>query len=169
MPYKGVSPKDEADRVNRIPKRFDKTVIDADTEEVCRGPELPPVSPNGFPWCPRTQEWWLTWRTSPQAKLMGPTDWETMFEAAYLHNELWRPRITGRDLGTTAVVNYLAELRRRVGAFGATWEDRQKLQLSIQVPGEDEDDEARIKADAGAAVDYVEKLTKYAAEQRQGE
>ena len=165
IPYKGVPPKDEDQRVNRIPKRFEKTILESDPEPVLRGPDLPLAAPNGFQWCPRTLEWWDTWRRAPQSKLLGKTDWETMFEAAFLHNELWRPRTTGRDLSPTAIVNYLAELRRRVGAFGATWEDRQKLQLMIEVPQTEEEAEARLAYDAQAAVDYASRLNKYAAEE----
>lgn len=161
--YRGVPPKDEADRVNRIPKRFEKTIIESDDEPILRGPDLPETAPLGVEWCQRTLEWWAVWRAAPQAKLLGPTDWETMFEAAVLHNEIWRHR--DRPLGTTAVVNYLAELRRRVGAFGATWEDRQKLQLAIEVPQTQDETEKRIAEQAKSAVDYVSRLTESAAKQ----
>lgn len=163
MPYKGVPPKDEDQRVNKIPKRFEKTELQADATPVLRGPELPSTAPLGVQWCERTLEWWNVWRNAVQAKLLGPTDWETMFEAAVLHNEVWRPR--SQPLGTTAVANYLAELRRRVGAFGATWEDRQKLQLMVVVPQTEEEEEARIALDAKQAIDYASRLTKYAAKQ----
>lgn len=167
MPYNGPGPKPEDERVNRIPKRYEKVVIkkDADGEETLLGPDLPDRSPvDGSPWCPRTIEWWNeVWRRSPQAKLMTPTDWETMLEAAIIHNELWKPR-SGRQLATTAVANYLSELRRRVGAFGATFEDRQKLQLTIQSPQTEEEGERRIKKEATAAVNYAERLLQYAAD-----
>ena len=165
MPYKGVPPKDEADRVNRIPKRFEKTIIESDPTPVLRGPDLPPVKN----WCDKTLEWWDVWRAAPQAKLLGPTDWETMFEAAICHNELWRPRGAKYPLSYTAMVNLLAELRRRVGAFGATWEDRQKLQLIIDVPQTQEETEARIAHEAQSAVDYVTRLTEEAAKQLEKE
>lgn len=164
--YRGLPPKDEADRVNRIPKKFEKTEIKADAIPKLRGPDLPPRAPNGCQWCERTLEWWDKWRKSPQSKLLGETDWETMFEAAFLHNELWRTRIIdGTHLSPTAVVNYLSELRRRVAAFGATWEDRQKLQLSITSPLSEEEDDEEIAAEAAAAVDYMTRLNEYAAKQ----
>lgn len=160
----GVPPKNEEDRVNKIPKKFEKTIIQSDEAPTLRGPDLPDTAPGDVVWCERTLEWWLVWRSAPQAKLLTPTDWETMFEAAILHNELWRPR--SRPLGTTAVANFLAELRRRVGAFGATWEDRQKLQLAIQSPQADDETEARIAREAKAAVDYASRLAAAAAKQK---
>lgn len=163
MPYNGPGPKPEEERINRVPKRYAKVVITKDAEETLLGPELPDGSPFGDPWCTRTLEWWDVWRKAPQAKLMGTTDWETMLEAAIIHNELWRPR-SGRQLATTAVANYLSELRRRVGAFGATWEDRQKLQLTIESPHTNEEGERRLKKEATAAVNYAERLLKYAAD-----
>lgn len=159
MTYKGVPPKDDDQRVRAANKNWEKTVVEPDGE--LRGPDLPDVF--GIVWCRRTKEWWHTWRQQPQTKLMEDTDWETMLETALMHNELWRPRPDGKWLSPTAVVNYMAEIRRRVGAFGATWEDRQKLRLQIVKPESPEEAEARIKRDAEGAVSYVERLAKYAA------
>jgi len=162
--YNARPPKPDDERINRVPKKYEKVVVTQTDDGTLLGMPLPDESPiDGSPWCERTLEWWDVWRKAPQAKLMGTTDWETMLEAAIIHNELWKPR-TGRPLATTAVANYLAELRRRVGAFGATWEDRQKLQISVQSPQTDEESERRVKKDATDAVNYAERLLKYAAE-----
>src|SRR5678816_252766 len=177
MVYKGIPPKDEGDRVNRIPKRFDKTLIEADEEEVLRGIPLPPTAPQGVPWSVQTQAWWDNWRKSPQAKLMGPTDWDFLLDTAVMHNDIWRePRINPHatqgqsklwdGLSPTAKSQFAAEIRQRVAQFGATWADRQKLQLQIQTPASDEEAEKRLDRDAASAVDYAERLAKKAAEKK---
>lgn len=163
MPYKGLPPKPEDERVNKIPKRFDKTFIESDEEEVLRGPDLPEIV--GVRWCKQTQEWWHVWRTAPQSKLMGSTDWQYMLECAIAHNEIFRTRSPKeRALAGTTLIGLLAELRQRVAKYGATWEDRQKLQLQIDVPQSKEEQEARIKQDAKSAVNYAEMLAQAAAE-----
>ncbi len=163
MVYNGLPPKDEDARVNRIPKRFDKTVIEQDETPVLRGPELPNL-PN-IHWCKMTKEWWETWRTSPQAKLMGETDWMYMFECAVAHNEIFRVRAPKeRALAGTTLIGLLAELRQRVAKFGATWEDRAKLQLQIEVPQSAEEADKRVEKDAKGAVDYATRLAQKAAE-----
>lgn len=163
LPYNGLPPKDEDQRVNRIPKRFDKTVIEPDDTPTTRGPELPSL-PN-VRWCKQTQEWWDTWRKAPQSKLMGDTDWQFMIECAIAHNEIFRTRSPKeRALAGTTLIGLLAELRQRVAKFGATWEDRAKLQLQIEVPQSADDADKRIEKDAKGAVDYAERLAKKAAE-----
>ena len=170
MPYKGLPPKPEDERINRVPKRFDKTLIETDSEVVVRGPDLPELAPNGQPWTDRTQAFWHVWRTSPQAKLMGPTDWEFMLETAVMHNEFWSPPYqlpNGQwksPVASSVRANYAAEIRQRVAKFGATWEDRQKLQLMIETPQGEAEAEKRLEEDAKNAVDYVTRLTKKAAE-----
>lgn len=91
------------------------TKLAADSE--VRGPELP----DEFAWSTRTRNWWETWRRSPQAQSMTPTDWEFMLETAALHHEFWE--------GNTGIA---AELRLRVAKFGATMEDRMRLRLQIE-------------------------------------
>lgn len=164
MVYKGTIPKDPEDRANRITGKVDAELrIDLEEHGTLIGPELPDGN-----WCKRTREWWDTWRTAPQAKLLTPTDWETMFEAALIHHEIWRPR-HDKPLGHVNMVNLLSELRRRVAAFGATHEDRVKLRIQIKNPLDVDNAEQRVKQDAKGAVDYVNKLTKYAAEMRSQE
>jgi hypothetical protein len=170
--YKGLPPKDEDARVNRIPKKYDKTIINQDEEVTVRGIDLPELAPTGRPWCERTKDWWYTWRISPQAKLMGPTDWEFMLEIAVLHNEYWTPPkiVDGEykgSLSPTARANYAAEMRQRVAKFGATWEDRQKLQLTIETPQSEEELDKRIAQEAKSITNYAERLNKKAAEQKE--
>jgi hypothetical protein len=159
--YKGLPPKDEDQRVNRIPKRFDKTIIDSDEVPTLRGIDLPEIP--GVTWCDQTREWWRIWRTSPQAKLMGDTDWQYMIECAIAHNEIFK--VKNRPIAGTTLVGLLAELRQRVAKFGATWEDRAKLQLQINIPQTEDEAEKRIEGEATAAVDYAERLLKKAAKE----
>jgi hypothetical protein len=161
MAYKGVPPKDDDARQRRNAPIFDKTPVKWDG--IVRGPELP----GPYAWCNRTKEWWQMWRESPQAMVMHDSDWESMLETALLHNRLW-----SNPSGQTpqALTNLTAEIRRRVAAFGATFEDRLKLRMSISSPATEAAEEAQIKADAESAVDYFSKLTQAAAEvERPGE
>lgn len=168
MVYRGLPPKNEEDRVNRVPKRFEKTIIEPDDEVVLRGFELPDIV--GIRWCKQTREWWDTWRKAPQAKLMGETDWQFMVECAIAHNEIFRTRSPKEPrLAGTTLVGLLAELRQRVSKFGATWEDRQKLQLAINVPQSKDEAEARVRQDAKSAVNYAEMLAKAASEVKEGD
>lgn len=173
MVYKGLPPKDEDARVNRIPKRFDKTIIDTDTEEVLRGIDLPNTAPQGVPWCEQTRKWWHNWRISPQSKLMTATDWDFLLDTAVMHNDIWRDRMMQNGklfdgLSPTAKSNFEAEIRQRVAKFGATWEDRQKLQLAINSPLTEEEAEKRVEEQAKSAVDYAQRLAKAAAEMKGG-
>lgn len=102
---------------------------------------------------------------------MGPTDWEFLLEVAVLHNEYWMPPkvVDGEykgGLSPTARANYAAEIRQRVAKFGATWEDRQKLQLAIETPQSEEELDKQIAQEAKKATNYAERLTKKAAEQK---
>jgi hypothetical protein len=100
---------------------------------------------------------------------MGITDWDFHLDTAVLHNDYWRPaavrngKLDSAELSPTAKSNYLAEIRQRVAKFGATWEDRAKLQLQIEVPQTEEVDDKKIEEDAKAAVSYAERLIKKAA------
>jgi len=110
----GPAPKSERSRSR------DTAVRDASTSKltadgVVRGPDLPE-----YDWHPRTLEWWQTWRTSAQAQMMTPTDWDSLAETAILHTGLWN--------GDTKAAS---ELRLRVAKFGATMEDRLRLRISV--------------------------------------
>ncbi len=170
MVYNGRPPKPEGERINRMPPRFETTRIEQDAEEVLRGPDLPPTAPRGVGWCEQTRLWWDNWRKSPQAKLMGVTDWDFHLDTAVLHNDYWRPpmvrngKLDSAELSPTAKSNYLAEIRQRVAKFGATWEDRAKLRLEIETPLSEEENERAINSAAKKVVYDVTKLTKKAAE-----
>lgn len=153
MTYRGTPPKDDDARQRRNAPIFDKTQVKWDGN--VRGPELP----DDYTWCKRTQQWWEMWRCSAQAMVMHDSDWESMLETAMLHNRFW-----DHECSDTARNAIAAELRRRVAAFGATFEDRLKLRMSVETPHTAMAREAEVANDAKEVVNYLERLNKAVAE-----
>lgn len=153
MVIKGRLPKEPEDRVRRNAPRF--SAESAVWDGVRRGPDLPDLG-RVWNWCKRTQEWWETWRCSPQSMLMTDTDWEWMLETALIHDMLWNGR---KEVGGVTVTQLAAELRRRVQAFGASYEDRKKLGMSIETPATKIAEELDDPVGA-ATVNYAERLKK---------
>jgi hypothetical protein len=116
MSGKGRVPRDPSSlaRRNKPPQL---TVLEHDG--VVHGPDLP----DNHEWPQPTLDWWHVWRTSPQAAIMGDTDWCFMLETAVLHAAFWS--------GDRTVAS---ELRQRVAKFGATPEDRARLRVSVGSP-----------------------------------
>jgi len=155
MPITGPEPKDDDQRVRRNVPTFDKVVLSWDG--LRRGPNLP----RDTEWSKATKEWWNAWRNSAQAMVMGETDWETLKEAALVHNMIHQPKTKIVDgevvhvpISATELTNLLAELRRRVAAFGATFEDRKKLRMHIETPS----NEDKVLEAAEEVVDYASRL-----------
>jgi hypothetical protein len=114
MAGRGPAPKDPATRRRRnAPSVPTTTVV---TDDVLRGPDLP----QPYSWHPQTRAWWETWRRSPQAQAMTPTDWDFMLDTAVLHSGMWYGE-----------AKLAAEVRLRVAKFGATPEDRARLRLQV--------------------------------------
>jgi hypothetical protein len=84
-----------------------------------RGPELP----DDVDWHSRTRAWWTTWRLSALTETFGATDWDYLLDTALLHTEFWN--------GNSKAA---AEIRQRVGNFGATPNDRLRLYLDVTSP-----------------------------------
>lgn len=121
----GPAPKDPAKRRRRNADPKPTTTIADD--EVVRGPELPEgVLPDEESWHPRTVMWWETWRRSPQAQTFGETDWDFLLDTALMHHVMW----------TKGRWEFASELRLRAAKFGATPEDRLRLRIEIETPGE---------------------------------
>lgn len=78
--------------------------------------------PEGMDWHPQTQQWWETWRRSPVAQKMLATDWDAHLDTALLHHAMWEK----------GKLDLAAEIRLRVAKFGATYEDRLRLKLTVQ-------------------------------------
>lgn len=145
--------KDEADRINRNPKRYKKIPVRWDGE--IRGPELP----EDRDWCTRTLEWWEMWRSSPQSMVMVESDWEELLLAAIIHDKIWSPNV---KVGGQIEVNLFAELRQRTQKYGASFSDRLQMGMDIITPNDLSEDDQKITEEAAAAVDYVTNLTKKA-------
>lgn len=150
--------KDEDSRVRRNAPRIKEFTVEDDG--LVRGPELPDC-PDGLDWCPRTKEWYLKWRVSPNAKLFTETDWEALLECCIIHNRIWDPN---RSVGDTNLTNLMSELRRRVAVWGATHYDRVQLKMSIKTPQMEAEEANDIDKDAEEAVDYLTNLAKASAE-----
>lgn len=134
MAGRGFAPKTERSRPRDSKRRAgEQTHVTPDKK--VRGPALPRAA-GDLPWHARTKAWWETWRKSPQAQVMGDTDWDFLLDTALLHNIMW----------TGGRTDLAAELRLRVAKFGATLEDRLRLKLTIDPP-----DEPAAKASPTAA------------------
>lgn len=84
--------------------------------EVCPPPRLP----SKFAKNADAKRWWTTWTKSPQAALLGSTDWQVLLDTlplvvAYYGGEL----------------RHGAEIRQRMSKFGATPEDRARLRIQF--------------------------------------
>lgn len=130
MSIRGPGPKE--DKVRRNKDGWAEREIVYPDE--LRGFELPQVQMEDkyggsyvFEWHSRTKEWWDKWRRSPQASVMEDSDWEGLLECAVLHTTFWNG-----GLKPTELANLSAQISRRVASYGATFEDRRKLRLSIK-------------------------------------
>jgi hypothetical protein len=117
----------------------EKRTLEVDDE--VRGPELPAdVLPQGEDWHPRTVAWWDTWRRSAQAQEFTDTDWDFLLDTALMHHTMW----------AKARWEFAAELRLRAAKFGATPEDRMRLRLTVQTPGEQPKEQSGSPAEVTA-------------------
>lgn len=152
MALRGPAPKPDDERTRRNAPLHSKTNVQWDG--ITRGPELP----EDHQWSKRTREWWDTWRNSPQSMVMTATDWEVMLETALLHTQLWEPW-NGKAMGAVSITQLASEVRRRVAAYGATFEDRLKLRMQIETPLDGAaPSEQDIQRTAKKVVDYAQRL-----------
>lgn len=163
MAGRGPAPKEDPIRRNK--PTIDQTVVVEDQK--LRGMPLPVFEVTNqygeveiFKWHSRTVEWWNKTRRSPQAKVMAESDWEAMVETAMIHT-----RFYNGGLKPTEFTNLAAELRRRMAAHGATYEDRLRLRMVIETDQSELEVEQEIKQAAAKAVNYMERLTKAATEE----
>jgi hypothetical protein len=126
MPGRGPAPKSSDRRARRNAETIPSTVLRHD-------PAVAPELPDDHDWPLQTRKWWEVWRFSPQADLMGATDWQFLLDTAKIHAEFWAGNLS---VG--------AELRLRVAKFGATPEDRARLRITFAEA--DEKDAARPAA-----------------------
>lgn len=175
MSIPGPPPKPADQRQRRNAELYPTDIIRWDGKK--RGPDLP--KDRGIIWCPMAQEWWEKWRSSPNAMLMTDVDWQVMLETAVLVNEFWTPKITldhrankGEpkfhqiSKSTTELTNLAKEIRGRLAAYGATYEDRRKLRLQFVTDASEAAFDAQLDQTAEELVDYAERLNKKVAKKR---
>lgn len=73
-----------------------------------------------FSWPEITRQWWQMWADSPLSADYTATDWAFLLDTALIHAKFW-----GGDK------TLAGELRQRVAKFGATPEDRARLQIQF--------------------------------------
>lgn len=128
MAGRGPAPKDPARRRRRNATE-PLTTLTPDDE--LRGPELPAgvlgedEDGQSNDWHPMTKLWWTSWRTSAQAQTFTDTDWLFLIDTALMHHTMWAK---GRW-------EFASEVRLRAAKFGATPEDRARLKLKVDEPG----------------------------------
>jgi hypothetical protein len=102
MAGRGPTPKDPSKRRRRNTDPIPTTVVTPDGE--VRGPDLPDT----VKWSEQTRRWWNTWRTSPQAQSMTPTDWDFLLDTCpgrKLEYQFW----PGVSCGGSVLVEQSAE------------------------------------------------------------
>lgn len=124
MAGRGPAPKPAAKRARRNADPVPSTVLAFVKAEA---PELP----SDRDWHPQTIEWWEAWKRSPQASSFTETDWSYLKDTALMHDAMW-----AKGQWTLA-----AEVRLRVGKYGATPEDKARLRMVFA--DADEKDEKR--------------------------
>lgn len=150
--YNASSGKSDEDRQRTNAPLYPKVPVNWDGAE--RGPELPehPFAGDGIKWCAHTVRWWNKWRNSPQSMVMLESDWELMMETAILHDMLWNPY--RKNVGAVSMTQLASEIRRRVAAYGASFEDRVKLRMEIKTPD-------MLAKDDAAALDAARSFVNY--------
>lgn len=113
MAGRGPAPKANGRRVRRNADTTQTTVVRFEKAEQ---PELP----EDIPWPDATKRWWDMWANSPLSEHFGVTDWDFLLDTALLHAQYWS--------GDTSKA---AEIRLRVGKYGATPEDRARLRIQF--------------------------------------
>jgi hypothetical protein len=117
MGARGPVPKDPSERIRR---NITTPLATVTPDGVERGPELP----DGYEWPSETCRWWQHWREAPQSQTFLDTDWDYLLDTAMLHADFW--------MGDRSNAS---ELRQRMAKFGATADDRRRLNLVVTEPG----------------------------------
>ncbi|WP_257136560.1 phage terminase small subunit [Streptomyces sp. f150] len=140
MAGRGFAPKETRSRA-RDAKSRDAELQRIQDDGAARGDILPEgVLPDQESWHPRTVQWWETWRRSPQSQTFIATDWDFLLDTALLHHVMW----------TKGRWEFASEVRLRAAKYGATPEDRMRLKMKIETPGEPADRPAAPQRPASA-------------------
>lgn len=122
------------DNVTRDVLRSDGKIGGFDLQDVASYLPLKPAShwedpdvPEREVWHEATLRFWENWRRSPQAtRMVTDVDWDYMLDTALMHHRTWMSGGTNTER--------LAEIRIRLANFGATYADRLRLRLEIELP-----------------------------------
>lgn len=126
MAGRGFAPKETRSRA-RDAKSRDAEMQRLEDDGAARGDLLPDgVLPDQESWHPMTVRWWETWRRSPQSQTFVATDWDFLLDTALLHHVMW----------TKGRWEFASEVRLRAAKYGATPEDRMRLKMKIETPGD---------------------------------
>lgn len=148
--------KDPEDRVRRNKPTTAQTDLPT-WDGVYRGFALKARNAN-IKWHNDTLIWWDKWRKSPQAMFTTDLDWESLYVAAQIHQRIME------GCSHTAMAALTGELRKREGMFGASMEDRQRLNITNGGEAQEVATEATVAKAASAAVDYLTRVNKKVAE-----
>jgi hypothetical protein len=122
------------DNVSRDVIRSDGKIGGFDLQEVAHFLPLKPRAhwedenvPEREEWHEATLRFWENWRRSPQAsRMVTDVDWDYMLDTALMHHRTWMSGGTNTER--------LAEIRIRLANFGATYADRLRLRLEVELP-----------------------------------
>lgn len=146
MAFRGRAPKDPEERLRKNTPAFATVYVEWDGK--ARGPDLP----EDYPWCLRARQEWEEFRRSPQSMLCIASDWSYLTDTWLLYDKMWRDP---ENISAPQLVTLTSEYRRRMGAYGWTFEDRQKQRIQVHSPYEDNQKEAQIVAEANHHIDYL--------------
>ncbi|MFE6226887.1 hypothetical protein [Streptomyces sp. NPDC057854] len=115
---RGPAPKENAQRRNAHPSA---QTLPAAAQPGRELPKALGVTTGG------ARRFWKTWSTAPQTAAWTETDWAEL--------ELTTKLVDGLFLGDLKLAG---EIRQRVAKWGATVEDRARLRMTFEKPGEGE-------------------------------
>lgn len=125
MAGRGPAPSASRSRRRDNDRREAETTTVVDQGELY-GPDLPAgVLPNGEEWHSQTVALWNSLRRSALMADEPDLGWMVLIDTALMHHTMWSK---GRW-------EFAAEVRLRLGKFGATPEDRQRLKVKVEKPG----------------------------------
>lgn len=146
MAYNGVPPKPDGERVRRNAPVFQRVPLEWDG--LVRGPKLPIE----YSWCRLTQEWWEKFRRSPQSMVCVESDWLFLIDTALLYDRMWRDPL---NIPVPHLSQLSGEFRRRMSAYGTTFDDRLKQRIEIITPQSEAAEKAEISQAAHKGIDYL--------------
>lgn len=120
MAGRGPAPKDPEKRVRG--ERSTPVVSRRLRLTKAKAPRLPATMPGDKPWPDETRKWWRRWSAAPQADRFTALEWSYMLDTAVLHGAFW-----------SGDLKVAGELRLRLGKFGTTPEDLQRLHLGYEL------------------------------------